>query len=64
MSESIFYVIAFIVVAAAYWFFGSLGCSNRWEYSGLQSKYGITTGCMVSYKGAWIPEDRYRVIDE
>jgi len=64
MSELITYIIIFILAAAGYWFVSSIGCSNRWEYSGLQSKFGTTTGCMINYKGAWIPEDRYRVIDE
>ena len=39
-------------------------CQNRWAESGLDSKYAIGTGCLIQIGGKWIPEDRYRTIDE
>jgi hypothetical protein len=54
----------FVAAAIGWWIFGNITCSSRWEHSGLHSRFGVMTGCMVQYKGRWIPEDRYRATDE
>jgi hypothetical protein len=57
-------LVVIAVVMAGGFIFSSISCGNRWSDSGLLSRYGFTTGCMVKHKGAWIPEDRYRAVDE
>jgi hypothetical protein len=54
-------IVAILVVL---WILANLSCSWRWTDSGFDSRYGVMTGCMVQYKGRWIPEDRYRATDE
>lgn len=43
----------------------SYGCSEKWKESGFKSKYNLFAGCQIETKpGRWIPEERYREIDE
>lgn len=39
-------------------------CAARWQASGIQTDFGPLQGCLIFYNGKWIPEDRYRAVDE
>lgn len=36
-------------------------CHSRWVDSSIESQYTLRGGCLVKYKGAWIPEGNFRV---
>lgn len=65
-SEDIFATIATIVIILAFgmalsWF----SCDARWEGSKMAHSWRPIAGCRVQLQdGQWIPEDRYRGIEE
>jgi len=44
--------------------FSAWTCGNRWEDSGMASRWKFGSGCQVQHQGNWIPEERYRVVEE
>lgn len=36
-------------------------CHSKWVDSSIESKYTIRGGCLVNYKGDWIPSENFRV---
>jgi hypothetical protein len=52
-------VILFLVYAGS-----SKSCTDTGEKIGLESDYGLWTGCMVKVQNEWIPLDKWRVIDD
>lgn len=58
-------LIVLLIAGVITYFFLAYRCGERWLDSGMNSKFGFSTGCMIQVKdGKWIPEDRYREIDE
>lgn len=42
---------------------GCMRCEAKWEHSGMASKWGFLSGCLVEVEpGRWIPEGRLREI--
>ena len=40
-------------------------CASKWEGSGMKSKWGVLSGCMVQRKdGTWIPEKNMRDVSQ
>ncbi len=40
-------------------------CAAKWEGSGMNSKWGVLSGCMVQRKdGTWIPEKNMRHVSQ
>lgn len=37
-------------------------CKQRWDTAGYQTTYSMSTGCMVNYKGQWMPEGTIRIL--
>lgn len=62
--EMWFCLVVTVAVIAGSIFYASLSCKSRWRDSGFLSRYEIVAGCMIQYKGRWMPEDRYRMVDE
>lgn len=36
-------------------------CYSKWVDSSIESKYTVRGGCLVNYKGDWIPSENFRV---
>lgn len=36
-------------------------CHARWVDSSIESKYTLRGGCLIQYKGTWIPEGNFRI---
>lgn len=36
-------------------------CHSKWVDSSIESKYTIRGGCLVNYKGDWIPSENFRL---
>ena len=51
------------VLAIALWL-SSIACAARWDSSGFQSRFGVMAGCQIMYTGRWIPEERYRAVED
>jgi hypothetical protein len=41
-----------------------LSCSSLRQEAGVQTKYTVLNGCFVKINGKWIPENRWRTIEE
>jgi hypothetical protein len=59
--ELVFYaglaLVALLLSAAANW----ASCSAQWEGSGMRTKWGPVSGCLVRRAdGAWIPSGAFR----
>lgn len=67
-TEDVIGVILFVVFvigfAAICFSIASWTCGNRWEDSGMPSRWKFGSGCQVQYQGKWIPENRYRVVED
>lgn len=49
--------------AIGYWV-KAAACADRWEGSGMASRFGVFSGCLVQTpSGRWIPDDRVRDAD-
>jgi hypothetical protein len=58
------YIIILALIGALACWYDSAACHNKWELSSLQSRWGITTQCLVEVKpGVWLPEAAVREID-
>jgi hypothetical protein len=59
-------IIVLILCGALFWFIISAWtCYARWEKSGLRCEWGPIQGCLVELpNGKWIPDDRYREIEQ
>lgn len=54
-------VIAIIAILMSIPLFQSITCRAKWVDSGMQSKWGMWSGCLVSKDGRrFIPDQRYR----
>jgi len=40
---------------------GAYSCSSEWKESGMDYKYKLSAGCMISPNGNWIPARNYRI---
>lgn len=61
---SLFLAVFFVALVVGALLLDSLSCSSRWKYSGLESSSGPLQGCLVHLPdGRWIPDDRYREIE-
>jgi hypothetical protein len=41
-----------------------IACQNKWQASGWETKWSLTTSCLISKDGkVWIPADAYRVVE-
>lgn len=36
-------------------------CHARWVDSSVESQYTLRGGCLIQYKGTWIPEGNFRI---
>lgn len=57
-------LIAGVVLIAIVYAFAATSCYFRWSDSGFESDYSVFSGCRIHVDGRWIPEERYRQIDE
>jgi len=49
-----------VVAGFTYWL-NSARCTQRWELSGMESRYTFVAGCMVKLKGGvWVPSSVIR----
>lgn len=55
---------AMILIYGFIFVVSSKTCDLRWNASGVQSQYGFLSGCRVQVDGKWIPENRYRTLNE
>ncbi len=55
-------IIGVTLIGGILW--NSAACNAKWTRSGFESDYGIIQGCVIKVKGRWIPEERYRDLDE
>lgn len=65
MSEEMKVIFGFVVFTVlamllAYWL-SVISCTSRWEDYG-KTRYELSTGCMVHYKGKWTPATAIREI--
>jgi hypothetical protein len=62
---SMFFVVVLALFLGVVWTMKSAACGWRWSESGMESKWGWFSGCMVQQKsGGWVPEDRVRFMEE
>lgn len=52
-------LLAIVLIGFTVNHFSSQGCSNRW--SGLNTEYTMTGGCVVEWEGQMLPESRIQV---
>lgn len=65
MSEELKVILGFVgftvfMLILALWL-SAISCSTRWSDYG-QTKYELSAGCMVHYKGKWTPATAIREI--
>mgnify|MGYP001564355717 CR=1 FL=1 len=41
----------------------SVTCEARWRDSGMESSYGLVSGCLIKHEGHWIPQQNYRELE-
>lgn len=37
-------------------------CERKWSFSGFESQYSHSTGCLIEVNNHWIPAENYREI--
>jgi len=61
-------IVAAVVLFSAAFLFSyacnDLSCSSLGREAGVQTKYTALSGCFVKINGKWIPENRWRTIEE
>ena len=63
-AEFLLVVIVALLFYAVIWIGDSKICTSKWERSGLQTDFGLFSGCLVrTPSGRWMPEDSVRDID-
>jgi len=62
VSGIIVCLIVFLI-SSGIWI-SSVMCRTSWEDSGFYSRYKIMAGCQIKVDGRWIPEERYRTIED
>jgi hypothetical protein len=64
-AELIAILFMAVAILVASYGISKASCEASWRESGMRTKYGWPEGCLVEAKpGKWIPEERYREIDE
>ncbi len=53
-------VVFIILVSASYNLVGSAQCHQ--QFKDYNPKFGIISGCMITYKGNRIPSDNFRIV--
>lgn len=67
MDKELFAILVFAVLSIGgllgigFWA-DSASCSARWNASGLETQWGVMSGCVVKTPKGWMPEANYRVL--
>ena len=59
----IFGVICVVSSFFAFWM-ADYSCEQRWNDSGIPSRWSVYTECQIKVDGKWIPETVYREIQQ
>lgn len=54
-----------LIAWGIYLAFGMVDCWSKWRRSGMDYEFSSISGCLVEIEsGKWIPDDRYRGLEE
>lgn len=58
------FAILFVVIGSIALALGYMSCNSRWAGT-FKTDFGVFQGCRIEVApGKWIPEDRYREVEE